>query len=339
MGIKDFYKFLKTKYPECFVYMDYSSFSYQKIAIDMMNLMYIYRSKSEKDWIAYVLRFMLKLRKQYIHPVCVFDGTSHPLKELTVKKRREEREKGKNRVERLRTDLDIYKTTFQVGDSLKELMRYKPELYEDSKPVPKKIEEYLEKLYKNYNLSFKYTDIELLKLLLSNLGLNVIVAENDAEAYCSYLSSSGQVCTILSNDSDVFFFGAKSVLFKFNEEGGFLITFDEILKKMELTREQFVDVCLLCGTDFNIPIKGYGLAKSLVMIKKFNSISNKEMPLYSQLDHELLEQIRDFTVCKEVCSKYSRPVDIKNMSIELFKNQIKLNPNELKIPYSQLEFI
>ena len=81
MGIKDFYKYFKVKFPECFVYTDYSTYKYQKIAIDMMNLIYIYKSRNEHEWITYILKFILKLRKMYVHPVCVFDGVSNPLKQ------------------------------------------------------------------------------------------------------------------------------------------------------------------------------------------------------------------------------------------------------------------
>ena len=336
MGIKDFYRYFKIKYPECFTYMEYSNFKYKKIAIDMMNLIYIYRARSESEWITYVLRFLLKLRKQFIHPVCVFDGISHPLKQATVQKRREERTKGRNRVDNLREEVEWYIQTNEQKENLQKLVDSKTEFVYEEKVDIDKVNEYLNKLMKNYSISFKSTDIQLLKELIESLGICVITADHDAEAYCSYLSSSGEVEVVLSNDSDVFFFGCKSVLFNFTEEGGFLVYFEDIIKCLEVSREQFIDICLLCGTDFNDSVRGIGFAKSLALIKKYSSISNKEMPIYDQLEHELLEQVRKFTEPTEVKSNYCKEIDIKKVELLFFKHQINIMYKNYDIPRSLL---
>jgi len=332
MGIKDFYKFLRNKYPECFNFKSYSEFTYKKIAIDMMNLIYIYKARDDKEWITNILKFMIKLRKQFIHPICVFDGVSHPLKEATVKKRREEREKGKLRTENLKLELESYKEGKEMGENLKKFVEKKGQDLNISNISS--LEENIQKTHKNYMISFTEEEILILKKLLEKLGLDVITAENDAEAHCSYLSASDQVETVLSNDSDVFFFGCKNVLFKFSEEGGFFIKFEDILKKLEIDKEQFIDICLLCGTDFNESIKGIGFIKSLHLVKKWNRITNKEIPIYEQLNHSLLEQVRKFTIYKDVSSKFSKPINTKNLGDIFFEYGIQIK--DIIIPKSQI---
>jgi flap endonuclease-1 len=48
--------------------------------------------------------------------------------------------------------------------------------------------------------------------------------------------------------------------------------FDKILVELELTYDQFIDVCILCGCDYCDSIKGVGPVKALALIKKCGSI-------------------------------------------------------------------
>ena len=45
-----------------------------------------------------------------------------------------------------------------------------------------------------------------------------------------------------------------------------------ILEDMELTMEEFVDLCILCGCDYTNTIPGVGPKTSLSLIKKYKNI-------------------------------------------------------------------
>jgi flap endonuclease-1 len=326
MGIKDFYKHLKSKCPESFVPTDYSVFEHQRIALDMMNILYVYKARDEYNWMRRVIEFMIYLRNLKVHPICVFDGQSHPLKQNTVEKRRSEREKGKERAETLSQSLEQYRQTQVRTEYFDKFLETHPDFISKltGRPILSQIEHYLQKLCKNYSLHFRTAEIEGLKKILHALGIIVIDAEHDGEALCSQLSENGQVATVISNDSDVFFFGCNQVLFKFTEQGGYLIKFTDILQVLGLTKEEFIDLCLLCGTDFNTSIRGIGFCRALALIQRYKTIDHPDFPFKDQLDFCILEKIRlmrEPVSCPEL--EYCRPIDTNLLEQLLFQYQIE----------------
>lgn len=349
MGIKDFYKHLKVKHPECFVPVHYSQFRYQKIAIDMMNLLYVYKARNDKDWMKLTINFLIKLRMDFIHPVCVFDGQSHVLKQTTVQKRRQDREKGRNRLDSLKHDVQLYNDTGEITDTFRTFLHTNAHKDLVSKltnqPIVSRITDHINKQYKNYDIHFRTTEIDILKLIIKAMGICVLTARHDGEALCSYLSATNQVDVVISNDSDVFFFGCKRVIFKFTEDGGYLIDIHIVLSKLGLTHEQFVDLCLLCGTDFNDTIRGIGFCKAYNLIKQHSSIKNINLPL----NHTLLDEVRQMTIPNlddiDVV-QMGKPVDTSNLELLLFQQQISIPihqfiwiKNEVELMETQDEII
>jgi len=295
MGIKDFYKYVKLRWPECFEPIPYAALRYQRVAIDMMNVLYVFRARDDRSWMRAVVLFLLRLRNVYVHPVCVFDGShTHPLKQSTVDKRREEREKGRHRVESLEQSLRHYESTQTCDDFLTSFLASHADCVSalTQKPIVGAIREHVQRLSRAYNLSFTASEIAGMQQLLRALGFCVIQAEYDGEALCAYLSANGQVEHVLSNDSDVFFFGATRVLFRFADEGAYQIDANRLLTAMGLTREQFINLCLLCGTDFNVSVRGVGFCRAYAMVQQYPRLDDPSFPY--PLDHSLLNEIRTF---------------------------------------------
>jgi len=296
MGIKDFYKYVKTRWPECFTAVRYDHFRYQRIALDMMNLLYVFRARSELAWMQMLIQYLQRLRNEYVHLVCVFDSNQpHPLKQATVDKRREDREKGRHRVQTLRAALDRYEQDETCTDELHTFLQAHPECVSalTQKPILGAIRDHLLRLQRAYSLSFRTEEIQAVQALLRALGYCVLQAEYDGEALCAYLSAQGAVDAVLSNDSDVFFFGATRVLFRFTDEGAYLIDASKLLSHMGLNRAQFIELCLLCGTDFNVSVRGIGFCRAYALVQQYPQTNVPHFPL--QLDHTLLDQVRAFT--------------------------------------------
>ena len=334
MGIKDLYKYLHVKYPELFKFMYYSEFIYKKIAIDMMNLLYVYKARDETNWLRNIIFFLNKLRKLKVHPVCVFDGKTHILKQDTVQKRRNDRQKGKQRVDDLKEALDHYIDTNEVNPSLEILLQKKTEFRSKltSNILVTQIREYLNRQYKNYNIYFRTEELNNLKLLIESMGICVRNAENDAESFCSYLNRIGDVDIVLSNDSDVFFFGCKSVLCKFTDDGGFYLTLESILNVLELEYDEFIDFCILCGTDFNISVKGIGFVRGLNIIKKYKSLDNIQL-----IDPEVVSQVRHLAKQEyDERSTYSTSVS-QDCLVQLFK--MNINTDDIVWEPSEIIFV
>lgn len=345
MGIKDFYKYLKSKYPECFIPVDYSTFAYQRIALDMMNVLYVYKARDDKNWLRRVIEFILYLRSLKVHPVCVFDGQSHPLKQSTVEKRRSDREKGKSRVDSLVQWVEHYKHTREISPEFQQFLSAHPEYISKltGKPIFAQLDYYIQRQYKNYTIHIRSTEVETLKQLLTAIGVVVLTAEHDGEALCSWLSATGKVELVVSNDSDVFFFGCQRVLFKFTEQGGYQICLDDILQALGISYPAFVDLCLLCGTDFNTSVRGVGFCRALALMQRYSSIQHPEFPLRDQLDLDKLEEIRQMSqptesACNQVI-QYCQPLCIPELERLVFVHQLgNMDISKFTDVYSRVEF-
>lgn len=340
MGIKDLYKYLTSRHPECFKPIHFSSLAFEKVAIDMMNVLYMYKARDEKNWMENVVRFLLKLRNMYIHPICVFDGPTHPMKRDTVLKRRSDRERGRKRTDELKESLEHYTKTQEVQPNLKLLVDSKNEFVSrlSNQILVTQIEEYLEKQYRNYNIFFHTADVEAMKEIISALGIDVYTAPFDGEAYCSFLSAQGVVSAVLSNDSDVFFFGCKMVICKFNEDGGYSLSLNDVLNALEVNSTEFVDLCILCGTDYNASVRGIGFIRALNLIRKHHNLETIEL-----LEPSIVDNVRKLTKPTPESlrtPKWSSQIkDFAHLNYLFFKYNISgLTAEDCKKKYTLIEF-
>lgn len=75
-------------------------------------------------------------------------------------------------------------------------------------------------------------------------------------------------------DLDTIAFGDAPILRYFFSRGRPILSIDPIIARRELgiTRKAFIDLCILCGTDFSGTIQGIGPHKALEVIRKHGSI-------------------------------------------------------------------
>lgn len=118
---------------------------------------------------------------------------------------------------------------------------------------------------------------EEVKRLLRLMGIPVVTAPCEAEAQCAALAKAGRVYAAGSEDMDTLTFGAPVVLrhLTFSEQRKVPIDelhFDATLQGLEMTHEQFVDMCILLGCDYCDPIKGIGPKRAHELISKYKTI-------------------------------------------------------------------
>ncbi|MCO5553364.1 hypothetical protein L7F22_006885 [Adiantum nelumboides] len=97
--------------------------------------------------------------------------------------------------------------------------------------------------------------------LLRLMGVPVIEAPGEAEAECAALCKSGKVYAVASEDMDSLTFGATKFLRHLMEPTSRklpVIEFDvsKVIQGLDLTMDQFIDLCILCGCDYCETIKG-----------------------------------------------------------------------------------
>lgn len=112
------------------------------------------------------------------------------------------------------------------------------------------------------------------KKLVTLLGLPMIEAPSEAESTCSHLVKSGKVNAAATEDMDSLCFGCPVLIREVNnkEEPVLEIKLEEALKGLDVTMDEFIDLCILCGCDYCSHIEGIGSIKAYSLIKDHKNI-------------------------------------------------------------------
>eukprot|EP00048_Salpingoeca_helianthica_P017004 m.235254 g.235254 ORF g.235254 m.235254 type:complete len:389 (-) comp19964_c0_seq1:23-1189(-) len=115
------------------------------------------------------------------------------------------------------------------------------------------------------------------KTLLTLMGVPYFEAPCEAEAQCAALVKAGKAFAVGTEDMDALTFGSSFVLrhLTFSEARKMPIKefcLAKALTEMELTMEEFIDLCILLGCDYCDTIRGIGPARAITLIKQHHSI-------------------------------------------------------------------
>lgn len=302
MGIKRLMSFIREHCSQCIVTDNISILSkdreFGKIAIDTSVLLFHHKYGAVNSTIKnttfvfnekwncldeYAVRnkmvlllenFINVLRHNNVEPIFVLDGKP-PI------------EKKETQHERLET---YKKTKKNLRDKRKieNLEEYKRVLRCCSHPTPDDKEAYINKI--------KEMDCTLLK------------GECEGEKLCYYLSKKDYVQAVFSTDTDLFAYGDTIMIesIDINPYTTPTITYvdsEELEKYLGLTRDQMLDYCIMCGTDYNKNVKNFSTKRCLDIIKKYKNLETvvKRVDEFSDFD---FQHIRDL---------FLSPVDTKKI--------------------------
>ena len=124
------------------------------------------------------------------------------------------------------------------------------------------------------------------KEILGLMGISWIQAPSEGEAQCSYMCNKNEVFATGSQDSDSLLFGSPRLVRNLSISGRKkvpnkevyigvkpqLIELEDVLKTLDLTREQLIMVGILIGTDYNEGIKGVGPKTALKLVKEHKTL-------------------------------------------------------------------
>ena len=107
--------------------------------------------------------------------------------------------------------------------------------------------------------------------LLTLFGIPYIIAPFEAEAQCAWLEQAGLVDAVVTDDSDVLLFGAKTVCRNIFEARKFveLYTADAISERLGLNRENLTLMALLLGSDYTPGVTGVGIVHAAEILSAF----------------------------------------------------------------------
>lgn len=346
MGISGLNKFLRGKCPEVFREIHLSELRFHKGVVDFSLYVFKYKAIFGDRWMSAILNLISCLRKNEVHVSFVYDTGAPEEKKAERERRKEQRDK-----------LDLKITT--LVDSIakaRETGEIDPELIEFNKSLETTKQKSLlrSNQTRELNLDFleqeiqrkqkqlvKMTeeDVKLSKDLLDLLGVPWFNAPLEAETACSDLCKRGKVDVVFSEDSDVLCYGAPILISKINTANDCAtITYhEEILQNLGLTSDQFIDFCIMCGTDYNKNIPKIGPEKAYKLICEFGSIEGiRESGVdVSILDHVRVREIfKEYTPC-DVEVKYCKHPLFDELEIFCQNHYIRTNISSLRKNFEQ----
>jgi 5'-3' exonuclease len=277
MGVKGLKQFLLAKFPQALARFHLSHLSGKKVAVDILTPLYKYKAAMGENWLTGILSFLLLFPRYNVHATVFADGPCVPIeKKEEQQKRSSARDKIKDKVADITRALEKFKSTGEVDDILttlpieassqKSLLLGTPAVDVDL------VEMYLEKIKKQV-VHISSEDMNKVAMVCRALEISFYVAREEAESMCSWLCLSGQVDAVVTEDSDVLAYGTPMWISDLDFQGNCLrIQLEDILREMNFTREQLVDFCILCGTDFNHRVDKLGPVTAFGLLQKFQTI-------------------------------------------------------------------
>jgi len=234
----------------------------------------------------------IRLVENNIKPVYVFDGKPPVLKGGELEKRLLRREEAQKQME------DIKDT-----GSVAEVMKFEKRLVRVSREQNDEA-----------------------KKLLDLMGIPYVEAPCEAEAQCAELATGGKVYAAASEDMDTLCYEPPFLLrhLTFSEARKMpidQITYSEAIEGLGLSKEAFIDMCILLGCDYCETIKGVGPVTAYKLIKEHGSLdkivewieSNPEKTKYKVPENWPYDEARqlfmkpEVTKASEITLKWKEP--------------------------------
>lgn len=322
MGIKDLGKVIRMHAKDgCFVHK-LSSWKGLKVAVDVSTMFYAdfsvvwtrylktidivttepTRSQVTTDFIDLFLMSICKFLEAGITPILVFDGTAPIEKDTCHIERRDRKEKTEKEIASIRSGIvassSLLDCNKSVGDRL-------VTLYSRICKPGKELEEII------FNVC-------------SKLGLPCLKSKTEAERLCSWLVTHNLASACFSSDTDNLVHGChvlinktQSTEFRLKHDEVLVYELAEILKGLDMTMEQFKDLCILLSCDYNTNMKGYGIKKCLELIrsyKSFEAIKSSHMFDVECLNYDSCIKLFDSSV--EISELYDGSIEGNSLKIE-----------------------
>ena len=310
MGIKNLLKFL-SNYKGILKEINDNNFNKQKVAIDISIILYKViiairntgadLTNKKGEVVSHILGLFNKtiyLLKKNIIPIYVFDGKAPDLKSKVIQERKEIKKKAWEKLESITNEKEKIK-------------------------------------YFKRTVSISWKQLNECKELLRLMGIPYIEAPEEADAQCAWLVKNGFASGVLTEDMDILTFGSKRIyrnLGSFNKTT-LEINLDDILEKIKLDYDQFIELCILFGCDYCDRINDINPEDLYNAYIKFKNIN--ETFEYLKDKKYNVPEIDNINVIKDYFKNPPVLKDIKN--IELYKPDIEKLEDKLVNDYSLIK--
>jgi 5'-3' exonuclease len=300
MGIRNLNHYLRNNCTQSIRCINIADLSGKRIAVDIS--IYLYKYETENLLLENMYVMLSIFRHYNIIPIFIFDGKPPIEKKALLIKRKEDREEALEEFNKLQNLLN--NNADHLNDSEKQ-----------------DIIASMDQLKKQF-VQINKDKIEKIKTLIRAYGATYYDAPGEADVVCALLVIKKKVWACLSEDMDLFVYGATRVLRYFSLIGHTVVLYymKGILDEINMSQKEFKEICVLSGTDYNINANGNNDKNNLNMTLKYfrkyqNSKSNLEF-------YNWLTQNTDYISDKDLLQKINNmfDVDYNNENIESFKH-------------------
>jgi len=341
MGIKNFHRFLRKHAPELYNEKSLSEYSGKRFAVDISIYLYKYKSVYKDKWISMFFGMLVLLKKYNIQLVFVYDTKSPAEKNDKKEERKQKRKSAERRIQEIYEDMNVYQTDGEISPLLRSISESRGRLKVFNKIhsdiLDQEAIQYELEVLSKQMININIHDIRLSKRILDIMGIPYLASDSEAEALCSYLCCHGKVDAVLSDDTDVTVYGVPVFLTKLNVKNETVIEFNiqSILEKLNLTLNQFIDFCILCGTDYNSNIPNIGNEKAYQLITKHTSIEEIEKSVpnidVGILNYKRVREIFSIPSHLDDVDIVNKQPDIKQLAEFVFVNKLYINSLYIEI--------
>jgi flap endonuclease-1 len=333
MGIKNLNLLLNSKCSCAINQRNLNNYNGMIIGIDLSIFLYKYLY-GNNDHIEGLTRLILRLLKNNIIPIFIFDGKPPKEKEDTILERKLKKEfmhmkkeimeliltKRNESYENIKIYVNNYilnhNKTFNMDDNqiLELINKNDNEIQEDIEKIKKKI------------IHVKSSHIKNAKYLFDLFGISYIESPCEAETLLAYMSKNNYIDGCITEDMDILASGGRIFLKNFSSEKNFIEEYclEGILENLELNQEEFIDLCILCGCDYTQKVFGMGCINAYKLIKKYNNIENVLKSIENNTKYKVPNDF-DFVGARKLFNIKLDEIFIKNNLININMNKPKLN--------------
>lgn len=311
MGVKKLYKFLKEKnlireYPNLTRYVNsYRKFGRKsciKIAIDFWlfahKFTYSYGNMIQGFW-----NQIVKLLSHRIIPIYIYDGTPPSEKNTVLIHRNKKKTNMEEKLNKLYTETDEVDQQTKI------------------------------KLEKSI-INIKKDEVDNVKLFFDSLGIPYLTAIGEADALCAKLYKEDYITACLSDDMDMLALGCGRTI-KFLDGKVLEFNLEYILSELQLSHEQFVEMCLMFGCDYIRPSFRVNNIEIYELIKKYKSIDT----ILDQANHDSFNRSNEKCISFILGYANAKKIILTSANNEKIQQNLKIKITNQLDPFVILKFL
>jgi flap endonuclease-1 len=197
---------------------------------------YLYKYIAQNALFENFYMMISQFRENNITPFFVFDGKAPVEKYDLLDTRRNEKRVAEEQYNELRTKIETSNTNI----SCEQMKLNHTELAQ----------------LKTRFLRVRYSDIIMVKTLMSAYGVMYHEADGEADEVCAAMVLSGKAWACMSDDMDMLVYGCSRVIrhFSIANKNILLYNMDDILNDLKMDLPTFQQIAVLSGTDYNIDV-------------------------------------------------------------------------------------